>query len=539
MAKPTQTEILLGLVNQEAYLFHTEKDEGFAWIKVGEHFESWPIRSTGFRKWLCQRFFEASGKAPASEAMSNTLMTAEGIAQFGRCKHPVFVRLGEHDGNIFLDLGNEDWEAVKITPKGWKVLNKLPVYFRRAKGLLSLPQPEKGGGLEDLRPFLNIQSESTWRLAVAWLVQAARPTGPYPVLVLQGEQGSAKSTFARLLRAIVDPSLAPLRTTPRSERDLVISANNSWVLAFDNVSRLPDWLSDGICRMATGGGLATRELYTNEEETLFSATRPVILNGIDDMVSRHDLADRAIHLALSPIPDEERISEKQLMTRFNTALPKILGGLCDAISEALTNIESTHLDSMPRMADFSLWVTAAEPALGWPCGGFLDVYQENRSHIVESALEFDLVANTLRGWFEDKSHWEGTASAFKEDLETYADKKTIQSKAWPGSSRTFSSRLRRAASFLRVSGIVLTFHDKARPRIIEVARKEAHFCDGSDGSDGDEENQGVSADATPTQPDATLPFCVGEKAERKQQHDATDATDARKHLSSGVKGITV
>ena len=126
------------------------------------------------------------------------------------------------------------------------------------------------------------------------------------IVVLSGEQGSAKSTFSAILRALLDPNTAPLRALPREDRDLFIAANNGHVLAFDNVSGLPAWISDTLCRLATGGGFAVRQLYTDQDEVLFDATRPVILNGIEDIVARPDLADRAVFLTLEPIPEERR-----------------------------------------------------------------------------------------------------------------------------------------------------------------------------------------------------------------------------------------
>src|SRR5690606_22857722 len=189
-------------------------------------------------------------------------------------------------------------------PKGWRVdwrlATRRPV-FRRVRGMRPLPEPRSGGSIEDLRPFVNVPDENAWRLLVAWLLAALRPTGPYPVLVLQGEQGSAKSTTARVLRALVDPSKAPIRTMPRDERDLMVAASNSWVIVLDNLSGIPNWLSDAICRLSTGGGFATRALYTDDEEAIFEATRPVILNGIDDVVSRSDLLDRSLVLTLPTI----------------------------------------------------------------------------------------------------------------------------------------------------------------------------------------------------------------------------------------------
>src|SRR6266853_1018080 len=136
-------------------------------------------------------------------------------------------------------------------------------------------------------------------LLTTWLLAALRHGGPYPLLVIAGEQGSAKTVLSKMLRALVDPNVAPVRTLPREERELMIAANNGYLLAFDNLSGLPNWLSDALCRLASGGSFAVRQLYTDDEEVLFQAARPILLNGIEEVVSRPDLGDRAIFLTLA------------------------------------------------------------------------------------------------------------------------------------------------------------------------------------------------------------------------------------------------
>ncbi len=189
------------------------------------------------------------------------------------------------------------------------------------------------------------------------------------MIVLSGEQGSAKSTFSAILRALLDPNTAPLRALPREDRDLFIAASNGHVLAFDNVSGLPAWISDTLCRLATGGGFAVRQLYSDQDEVLFDAARPVILNGIEDIVTRPDLADRAVFLTLEPIPDEPRRQSRNCGRR---SMPSVgdLGVLLDAVAKGLAELPRTKLDKLPRMADFALWATACETAL-WSSGTVL------------------------------------------------------------------------------------------------------------------------------------------------------------------------
>jgi hypothetical protein len=203
-----------------------------------------------------------------------------------------------------------------------------------------------------LRQLLNVRTDEDFRLLIAWLIGALNPDGPYPVLALQGEQGSAKSTTVRVLRSVVDPAVEPLRAPPRDERDLAIAASGNWTPALDNLSGVKPWLSDALCRLATGGGFATRELYSDDREVLFSAKRPVILNGIDSLAVAGDLRDRSLIIELPPISPEKKRTERVFYRDLEKARPKVLGALLNAVSAALRTLERVELEELPRMADF-------------------------------------------------------------------------------------------------------------------------------------------------------------------------------------------
>jgi hypothetical protein len=254
---PTQADILLDLA-QAAELFHTADSTGYVDLDFNGHRETWPIRSRGFRRWLARRFFEETAGAPNSEALQSALNVIEAKAHFDAPERIVHIRVGGLGGRIYLDLCDEAWRAVEIDSARWRVIDTPPVRFRRAAGMLPLPVPVAGGSIEDLRPYLNVRSNTDFILIVAWALAALRDLGPYPVLTLFGEHGTAKSTAAKILRALIDPNTAPLRALPREDRDLFIAAINGRVLVFDNISFLADWISDTLCRLATGGGFATR-----------------------------------------------------------------------------------------------------------------------------------------------------------------------------------------------------------------------------------------------------------------------------------------
>ena len=275
------------------------------------------------------------GEAASAAEIRSALDLLEARAQFDGPQRAVHVRIAEHGGHIYLDLADEHWRAVDIGPEGWRVIEHPPVRFRRPVGMLPLPVPERGGSIETLQSFLNLPSRNDFVLIVAWLLAALRSGGPYPLLAISGEQGSAKTVLSKLLKALIDPNAAPVRALSREERELMIAANNGYLLAFDNLSGLPSWLSDALCRLATGGSFAVRQLYTDDDEVLFEAARPILLNGIEDVISRPDLGDRAIFLTLASIGEAQRRPESELWREFEIARPRILGALLDAMVHGL------------------------------------------------------------------------------------------------------------------------------------------------------------------------------------------------------------
>src|SRR6266568_7437106 len=263
---PTQVETLIEL--GEAELFHTPDKTAYADIYVDGHRETWEISSQGFNDWLDHRSFQEMDGVPSAEVRKSVIRQLEARARFEGPERDVHLRVASDDGLMYVDLADRDWRAIEIGPSRWKIINNTPVRFRRARGKLPLPEPEPGAGIEELLPFLNVRRSDAVLIA-HWLINSLLPWPSYPVLVLQGEQGSAKSGTSQLLRALLDPNVLPLRALPRNEHELLISAVNGHVLAFDNVSNLPDWMSDALCRLATGGGSTARRLYSDRQEELF------------------------------------------------------------------------------------------------------------------------------------------------------------------------------------------------------------------------------------------------------------------------------
>jgi hypothetical protein len=464
------TANMLSDIAQCDELFHTAIGTAFADIIVDSHRETWPIRSKRFRAFLRRCHYRATGEAASAAEIRSALDLLEARAQFDGPERPVHVRTAEQAGHIYLDLADEHWRVVDIGPDGWRVMASPPVRFRRPAGMLPLPVPKRGGSIEALRSFLNLPSRNDFVLIVAWLLAALRAGGPYPLLAISGEQGSAKTVLCKLLKALIDPNAAPVRSLSREERELMIAANNGHLLAFDNLSNLPHWLSDALCRLATGGSFAVRRLYTDDDEVLFQASRPILLNGIEEVISRPDLGDRAIFLSLAPIGEAQRRPENELWREFEAVRPRILGALLDVVVQGLRARDGVHLAGLPRMADFALWATACETAL-WPAGTFASAYRSNRRAAIESIVEADPIATCLRTMMADRTTWTGSASDLLQLCAERARNDISTGGAWARNPRALAGRLRRAQTFLRTLGIEITFRREGRmgTRMIRVS----------------------------------------------------------------------
>ncbi len=445
----------------------------FARVPVRDRFEFYDLKSAAFRNWLVDAYLERFHEPPSNLVISRVVTVLEARAQFQGTMPAVHIRIavaestdGEGDAS-YLDLGDLEGRAVEIRASGWRVVQQPRVHFRRATGMLPLPLPEAGGTINLLRPYVNL-GEVDFRLFVAWLTSAMRPQGPYPPLVLYGEQGTAKTTLAKVARTLIDPHSTPLLGDPTSARDLMITALNNWILAFDNIGELPGWLSDCCCRLATGAGYATRSLYTDDEVTYIDAQRPIILNGVDDFVKRGDLIDRSVFLSLAPIHPTDRRTESELWSSFRFDYPRILGSLLDAVAMGMRILPSVELPEVSRMADFGYWGEAVGRGLGWPEQSFRSAYSRNRRVATDSVLEDSAVADALFRSVPSSLKWSGATSELHRQLTASVGKSMATSKRWPKHVPQFSGEVRRLAPQLRDRGLSISFSRSRDQRLITL-----------------------------------------------------------------------
>lgn len=520
---PESQATALVRLTAEWHLFHDSDSTAYATLPgaSGER-QTHRLNSKAVRLALQRAYHHEKSQVPRAQAVQDALGVLAGKAIFDGPTIEVHVRLAAHEGRIYLDLGDETWQVVEITASGWAVRSsaEAAIRFRRPKGLLPLPHPVRGGTIGMLRRFLNVASDDAFYLLVGWLIGAFNRRGPYAILNLHGEQGSAKSTTLRVLRACIDPSSVPLRSQPREERDLLLDAVNSYLVAIDNVSIIPEWLSDGLCRLSTGGGSSARELYTDSEQTLFAAQRPCMTNGIEEYASRQDYLDRSVVVMLPPISEEGRLSERAFWQQFEQARPSILGVLLDAVSHALRDESTVVLDKLPRMADFAIWVTAAEPALGWERGTFMTAYTTNRTEAHDVALDASVLAPPLRAFIDGVGTWEGTAAALLHALNEKVDETTRKQRGWPSKAHTLSGALRRLAPSLRGIGITVEFERTGRKRIIRVEKRTDAQASVTSVTEREEASSGASPAPCEASPEPA------ERHHAQARNDASDASDA-------------
>jgi hypothetical protein len=463
------------LMDAGARPFYTEEDAFYITIPQNGINMVYPMEDSLLGHRLYYFYYNKTGKMIDNSALDNAMRTLKGYALNERFKEEVWIRSAWHEGHIYIDLARDDNTVVKIgadCDNGWELTNDPPVYFRRPKGFWELPLPIRGGDINKLRPLINAGHDEDWMLMVAWMVNAMfPPSASFPVLAINGEQGSAKSTTCRILKKIIDPNFTPLiGSSVREERDLAITARNSYVIGFDNLSGLSKWQSDALCQLATGQGFRTRKLHTDDEEILFNAKRPMIVNGIEPLLGREDFQNRCLACNLPPISDSNRIDENEINTKVEELQPGILGWIFDVIAHSLANIDNVKLEKTPRMADFVKRIVAGEELMPWENGKFMEVLMDNRDELVELALENSPLGSEIVRLMEAKSFYESTPTELREILNRRALAENRNSDSWPTSTKWFSTALTRISPNLRKAGIDYKSGRSGGKRYIKLRR---------------------------------------------------------------------
>ena len=462
-------------------LFADQNSIPYAQVRLANGTFTFAVRSQAFKQLLQKTHFQKHGYALKPDDLKSTLQAAEGEAIFGGKIKSVYVRVASSTSEIIIDIGDKTSSVVRVDSSGWEILSDPPVPFHRSTNLeaIVIPQKFKGDaqGVELLKPFINVQSEDDWILIISWLLATFLPSGSFPILVVQGEQDSGKSSLTRLIRSIIDPRTEGIRRLPNSARDISIAAQHNHILAFDNLSGIAHKMSDILCTLSTGAGFATRQLYTDSDELIVNAQCPIIVNGIDEIARRPDLLSRSIVLRLPRL--QSRLTESELKEKISKIMPRVLGGLLNAASIGLGRLESIGTQDLPRMADFARWVIACEPGLPWNAGDFLNAYRKNLAGSEADQLELDPLADVLLQFVDTKKHkfdtiWEGSPSDLMKILRPFDTEPDPRKQALPATPNWLMNRLKRLNPMLRsvheIEVIQLEAKRKTHGRVVCIRR---------------------------------------------------------------------
>lgn len=462
---PKKQATILIEIGEHAHLFHDSHQTAYALVGGTDCLQ---IESVDFKEHLQHQHYDLTGAAANRNSLSEAVLTLAAKAKYDGPEEPVFIRKAYYQSRLYIDLCNVSRQVIEVAPYGWQLLDESPVNFLRPRTSLPLSTPVKGGELHSLLKFANV-AEDDFPLLYGFLLGCFATSGPYFHLALIGEQGTSKSTLTRVIRRIVDPSSVPLAQPPRDEEQLLVNAQNNWVVALDNLSGIQPNISDCLCRLSTGGGFIKRKLFTDGDQYSIDVQRPAILNGIDDIATRPDLTERTITLNLKPIQHMKR--EADLWSEFDTKAPEILGAVCDALVYGLAYEEVTSISRAPRMLDASTWIQACEvhPALSE--GDFVDSLLANLRETSIITLESHPLTQTLMLMLEEQPNIDGTPTEVLDQLSAYADEEVRKSKPWPKSSNFMSQTLRRYGKPLREVGINIESDRSSSSRRITIRKR--------------------------------------------------------------------
>lgn len=485
---PTQAQILMQMAEDAYRLIRSTDGRTYAVPKLGPNLAV-PLASksgSGIRAKLADSLWRQTGKVATGSALSDCINVLEGEAS-ELDPAQVFLRMGhtdDPDGEaLVVDMGTETGQCIRIAGDGWDIRPSAPVIFRRSELTHPLVTPVRGGTLDPLRQLVNL-ADDDFRLVLAWVVAAYFTDIPHPILLVQGEQGTAKSNLIRCLLALIDPQPAEDRETPGDKREWAIFARASWAFSFDNVTEIPDWLSNSLCKGVTGDAVLQRVLHSDEDIAVFSFRRVIAMTTI---AIKHDLAgdltDRM--LLVEPEVIEERIPEAEITRRRNAALPDALGAVLDLVAGVLRQLPSVDLPDPPRMADFARVLAAVDTVTGW---GTLPTYRARVAAMGMALIEGDTFARALYWHAVSVNHpaaqlglqpdpqahsgvvWEGTSTELLTALQQVCTRQGLPAEELPKASAAVGKKVREIAPNLRKVGIDIRPDRDNKRRVLRLRR---------------------------------------------------------------------
>lgn len=408
-----------------------------------------PISRTN--RLLTKLLYKHEEKAPSNDGLIGARRVLDMLAHESGDVRELHTRAAFHEGAVFYELA--PGRVVRVDEKGWEPDPEPPVYFRAVKNLQPLPNPARGGKLEDAIEWVNLKTDRDRRLFLSYVTLATLPHIPRPILQTTGVMGSGKTTASRLVKRLLDPTGNEAVTIDR--RDFLQKAAHCYILMLDNQNSLPEWFQDTLCRLVTGESDSKRVLYTDEEDLVWSMQRAVLLNGINPPSDRGDVQDRTLPIELERLDNRERLPEDDFWMQFSLKHPELLGAVFDALAGALRERHTVKLAERPRLADWGLYAAALYESQGWGVGTFSEDWRGVEETQQQGTLDGSIVAQALILYMKDKDRVELSAAKLHAALETRAadDLYLASDKTWPKTGRTLWKKIREVTPLLETHGI--------------------------------------------------------------------------------------
>ena len=467
------------ITRKDVTLFHDELGEAYISLDISDHQETWSCKSKAMKRLLSSKSWEKHKKPLGSEALKSMIAVLEGRACFEGPLVRLHNRVAWRNDELWYDLTDEEWRAIKIDANGWETVDKPPIIFKRYKHHQSQVAPIHSGDVKLFLNYINIINPEHRLLLLVFLITCFIPDFPHVMLVVFGAQGSSKSTLFKLNRLVIDPSTIDVVALPDNQKELVQTLAHHHSLFFDNVSYVPEESSDTFCRAITGSGFSKRELYENDEDIIYKFQRCIGINGINLVTIRPDLLERSLLIELERIDQTKRKTEKELYKDFTVDLPSIIGGIFDVLVKAIKIKPTITIKSLPRMADFAQWGCAIAQALGYTNEDFLMAYQHNIYRQTEMLVNENIVATVMFSFMEDKDDWKDTPTQLLKlltDKAEFAGIDTRREKFWPKGANILSRRLNELSTPLKQMGLSVIINTSGTERFVHIQKmpKDIH-----------------------------------------------------------------